>query len=334
MWRYTGCECRAEAGRGPKAVPEVSIELRRKRPRSCTGSGLNPRRKCSFPVAMAAAAARARAAQALDAAVPRDVVLFRHERGSFFRLAGLFCAGQGVFWASLAHSAFTGLRPPPPGVGPDDPLRPRDNKWRWAFTAACATLGRCGIGRSVGSGLNGAGLRPCVRCCGAEAPLLTFAPHICATSAPSLSPPPAPHLPLFPLFPLSAPHLSVLPPPPAPFALSPLISPSSPPHPSPPIGSLIVAAGCFIPLRSVRRLTLHRGGSTVTISTHGPMGLGPGLSFTVPLRHLSCRAHRSDVRTSIPLKVKGRIAFFLLDARGQLDNPRLFDITVGAYRKL
>lgn len=185
------------------------------------------------------AAARARAAQALDAAVPRDVVLFRHERGSFFRLAGLFCAGQGVFWASLAHSAFTGLRPPPPGVGPDDPLRPRDNKWRWAFTAACATL-----------------------------------------------------------------------------------------------GSLIVAAGCFIPLRSVRRLTLHRGGSTVTISTHGPMGLGPGLSFTVPLRHLSCRAHRSDVRTSIPLKVKGRIAFFLLDARGQLDNPRLFDITVGAYRKL
>ncbi|XP_042749066.1 transmembrane protein 223, partial [Lagopus leucura] len=97
---------------------------------------------------------------------------------------------------------------------------------------------------------------------------------------------------------------------------------------------LIVAAGCFIPLRSVRRLTLHRGGSTVTISTHGPMGLGRGRSFTVPLRHLSCRSHRSDVRASIPLKVKGRVAFFLLDARGQLDNPRLFDITVGAYRKL
>lgn len=197
------------------------------------------RRKYRHLVFKMAAAARARAAQALDAAVPRDVVLFRYDRSSFFRLSGLFCAGQGVFWASLAHSAFTGLKPPPPGVGPEDPLRPKDNKWRWSFTAACATM-----------------------------------------------------------------------------------------------GSLIMAAGCFIPLRSVRLLTLHRGGSHVTICTHGPMGLGRGLSITVPLRHCSCRAHRSHIRTSIPIKVKGRAAFFLLDARGQLENPKLFDITVGAYRKL
>lgn len=93
------------------------------------------------------AAARARAAAAvLDvaAAVPRDVVLFRHERDGFFRLAGLFCAGQGIFWTYLAHFAFTALRPtsgPGPGPGPDDPLRPRDHKWRFGFTASCLTLG-------------------------------------------------------------------------------------------------------------------------------------------------------------------------------------------------
>ncbi|XP_064293519.1 transmembrane protein 223 [Phalacrocorax carbo] len=191
---------------------------------------------------MAAARARAAAAVLEATAVPQDVVLFRHERGRFFRLAGWFCAGQGLFWAYLAHFAFTALRPPPgpaPGVGPDDPLRPRDHKWRLGFTTSCLTL-----------------------------------------------------------------------------------------------GSLIVAAGCLFPLRAVRRVTLLRGGTEVAISTHGPLGLGQGPTFTVPLRHISCRAHRSEVPAAIPLKVKGRPFFFLLDKRGQLCNPRLFDVTVGAYRKL
>ncbi|NXX55647.1 TM223 protein, partial [Scopus umbretta] len=151
---------------------------------------------------------------------------------------------QGVFWAYLAHFAFTALRPAP-GIGPDDPLRPRDHKWR--------------------SG------RPRSRI---------------------------------------------------------------DPRPFPPTGSLIVAAGCLFPLRAVRRVTLLRGGSEVTISTHGPLGLGRGPTFTVPLRHISCRAHRSEVPVTIPLKVKGRPFFFLLDKQGQLCHPRLFDITVGAYRKL
>ncbi|NXT14629.1 TM223 protein, partial [Prunella fulvescens] len=76
------------------------------------------------------------------------VVLYEHDRSRFFRLVGLFCAGQGLFWAYLAHFAFTALRPPPvtePGTetapGSDDPLRPRDNKWRYGFTASCLTVG-------------------------------------------------------------------------------------------------------------------------------------------------------------------------------------------------
>ncbi|NWW59822.1 TM223 protein, partial [Ifrita kowaldi] len=175
------------------------------------------------------------------AAVSRDVVLFHHDRSRFFRLVGLFCAGQGFFWAYLAHFAFTTLRPTPapaPGPGPDDPLRPRDNKWRFGFTASCLT-----------------------------------------------------------------------------------------------VGSLIVAAGCLLPLRSVRRVTLLRGGTEVTISTHGPLGLGRGRTLTVPLRCVSGRAHRAEVAAAIPIKVKGRPFFFLLDKGGTLSDPRLFDVTVGAFRK-
>ncbi|NXK01399.1 TM223 protein, partial [Corythaixoides concolor] len=189
----------------------------------------------------AMAAARAAAAAALEVtAVPRDVVLFRHDRGRFFRLAGFFCAGQALFWVYLAHFAFTRLRPAPaPATGADDPLRPRDHKWRLGFTASCLTL-----------------------------------------------------------------------------------------------GSVIAVTGCLFPLRAVRRVTLLRGGAAVAIGTHGPFGLGRGRTVTVPLRHVSCRSHRSEVAAAIPLKVKGHPFFFLLDKRGQLPDPRLFDVTVGAYRKL
>ncbi|XP_039554388.1 transmembrane protein 223, partial [Passer montanus] len=119
---------------------------------------------------------------ALDAAVAaakRDVVLYEHDRSRFFRLVGLFCAGQGLLWACLARFAFTALRPVPgTGAGADDPLRPRDNKWRFAFTASCLT-----------------------------------------------------------------------------------------------VGSLTLAAGWALPLRSVARLTLLRGGTAVAIGTPGPLGL-------------------------------------------------------------
>ncbi|XP_030089801.1 transmembrane protein 223 [Serinus canaria] len=183
-------------------------------------------------------AARA-ALEVAAAAAARDVVLYEHDRGRFFRLVGLFCAGQGLFWAYLAHFAFTALRPVPgPAAGADDPLRPRDNKWRFGFTASCLT-----------------------------------------------------------------------------------------------VGSLTVAAGWLLPLRSVARLTLLRGGSAVAIGTPGPLGIGHR-TLTVPLRDVSGAAHRSEAAAAVPIKVRGRPFFFLMDKRGRLREPRLFDVTVGAARKL
>uniref|UniRef100_A0A8C3QIV5 Transmembrane protein 223 n=1 Tax=Cyanoderma ruficeps TaxID=181631 RepID=A0A8C3QIV5_9PASS len=170
------------------------------------------------------------------AAVSRDVVLYQNDRSRFFRLLGLFCTGQGLFWAYLAHFAFTSLRPKP-GPGPDDPLRPRDDNG-------------AGLGTGVGTA-----------------------------------------------------------------------------------GALTVTAGYVLPLRWVSRLTLLRGGAAVTVDTPGPLGWGRR-SLTVPLRDVSGRAHRNEVTATVPIKVRGRPFFFLLDKRGQLRHPRLFDVTVGAFRKL
>ncbi|XP_053305018.1 transmembrane protein 223 isoform X1 [Spea bombifrons] len=98
------------------------------------------------------------------------------------------------------------------------------------------------------------------------------------------------------------------------------------------MGGLILAAGLLFSRRSVSAVTLHRGGDRVTIVTAGLFGFGS--SFTVPLRHISSMAHRSEVPAMIPLKIKGKPLYFLLDKQGQVSNAKLFDITVGAYRKL
>nr|XP_056709444.1 transmembrane protein 223 [Euleptes europaea] len=188
----------------------------------------------------------------LDARVPRDVLLFQHHRVRFFRLLGLFCAGQFLFWTYLAHFAFHSLRAagakrpdsdprregrPLPALPGGAVLDPGSNKWRLGFTASCLT-----------------------------------------------------------------------------------------------VGCLIVVAGFVFSRRSVSRVLLHRGGQEVTLTTY--YLFGPSSSFTVPLRHISCMSHRSEVPAMIPLKVKGRPFYFLLDKQGRITNAKLFDVTVGAYRKL
>uniref|UniRef100_A0A4X1VKD8 Transmembrane protein 223 n=1 Tax=Sus scrofa TaxID=9823 RepID=A0A4X1VKD8_PIG len=176
-----------------------------------------------------------------DAAPPRDVLLFEHERGRFFAVLGLFCAGQGVFWASLAIAALA--RPPAPARPPDTEspdrgrLDLRSALWRYGLALGCGT-----------------------------------------------------------------------------------------------IGTLVLSAGLLFSLRSVRSVMLRAGGKQVTLTTHAPFGLGA--HFTVPLNQVSCMAHRGEVPAMLPLKVKGRRFYFLLDKAGHFPNTKLFDITVGAYRSL
>ncbi|XP_003798828.1 transmembrane protein 223 [Otolemur garnettii] len=176
-----------------------------------------------------------------DTAPLQDVLLFEHERGRFFAFLGLFCAGQGVFWASLAVAALS--RPPVP-VQYQDAEAPdsghfdlRSAVWRYGLAVGCGA-----------------------------------------------------------------------------------------------IGALVLGAGLIFSLRSVRSVMLRAGGQQVTLTTHAPFGLGA--HFTVPLNQVSCMAHRGEVPAMLPLKVKGRRFYFLLDKSGYFPNTKLFDNTVGAYRSL
>ncbi|XP_007441147.1 transmembrane protein 223 [Python bivittatus] len=97
------------------------------------------------------------------------------------------------------------------------------------------------------------------------------------------------------------------------------------------VGTLILVAGFFYARRSVSRVLLLRGSQEVTFTTYYLFGFTS--SFTVPLRHISCMSHRSEVAAIIPVKIKGRPFYYLLDKQGEITHTPLFDITVGAYRE-
>ncbi|XP_059524249.1 transmembrane protein 223-like [Myotis daubentonii] len=75
----------------------------------------------------------------------RDVLFFEHEPGRFFAVLGLFCAGEAVFWASLAGAALA--RPWVPAQLPDaeipDPGRVdvRSALWRYGLAVGCSAIG-------------------------------------------------------------------------------------------------------------------------------------------------------------------------------------------------
>ncbi|XP_051002028.1 transmembrane protein 223 [Acomys russatus] len=174
----------------------------------------------------------------LQNGVPRDVLLFQHERGRFFAVLGLFCAGQGIFWTSVAVAALSRPLIRIPTEAPNRGyLDLRSALWRYGLAVGCGTM-----------------------------------------------------------------------------------------------GALVLGAGLLYSRRSVRSVMLLAGGQQVTLTTYAPFGLGT--RFTVPLNQVSCMAHRGEVPAMLPLKVKGRRFYFLLDKAGHFPNTQLFDNTVGIYRSL
>ncbi|XP_074515802.1 transmembrane protein 223 [Sebastes fasciatus] len=98
------------------------------------------------------------------------------------------------------------------------------------------------------------------------------------------------------------------------------------------MGAGVVGLGVLFCRRSVSQVILHQGGRMVTVSTQSPLGAGRGRRITVPLSQVACHAHRHESPSFIPLRVKGHKFYFLLDKEGTVNNARLFDTTVGAYR--
>lgn len=87
-------------------------------------------------------------------AVAKDVILFEHDRTRFFRLLAIFCGGQFLFWAYLAHFAFTSLRDTRKHGGEPASVRTElgglfsfdmnlgSNAWRYGFTLGCLVIGK------------------------------------------------------------------------------------------------------------------------------------------------------------------------------------------------
>ena len=70
----------------------------------------------------------------------------------------------------------------------------------------------------------------------------------------------------------------------------------------------------------------------MTFVTHTP--LGKHRMITVDLNRVSCLDHRLSDRAFIPIRVKGKWLYYLLDKKGTFTNPSAFDRTVGLYRDL
>lgn len=100
------------------------------------------------------------------------------------------------------------------------------------------------------------------------------------------------------------------------------------------IGASILGIGVLFCRRSVSQVILHKGGRMVTVSTQSPLGAGRSYRITVPLSQVASHAHRQEAPSFIPLRVKGHKFYFLLDKEGTINNARLFDTTVGAYRSV
>lgn len=84
-------------------------------------------------------------------------------------------------------------------------------------------------------------------------------------------------------------------------------------------------------LRSIRFLILRKDGATVSLVTYGPFGKNRVMD--VPLRYVSAEQSRSQSKVQLPLKVKNRKLYYVMDMRGEFLNQRLYDFTVGLKRR-
>uniref|UniRef100_A0A1A9VY05 Transmembrane protein 223 n=1 Tax=Glossina austeni TaxID=7395 RepID=A0A1A9VY05_GLOAU len=84
-------------------------------------------------------------------------------------------------------------------------------------------------------------------------------------------------------------------------------------------------------LRSVRFLILRKGGKDVALVTYGPFG--HNRIMDIPLKHISAQQSRETAAVHLPLKVRNRSLFYVLDMRGEFKNPKLYDYTAGLNRR-
>ncbi|KAH8369936.1 hypothetical protein KR093_001513 [Drosophila rubida] len=98
------------------------------------------------------------------------------------------------------------------------------------------------------------------------------------------------------------------------------------------IGYGILFAVWMFTLRSVRFLILRKGGQSISFVTYGPFNRNR--IMTVPLKCISAEESRELARVQLPIKVKNKSMYYVLDMRGEFRNPQLFDYTAGLKRRI
>jgi len=96
------------------------------------------------------------------------------------------------------------------------------------------------------------------------------------------------------------------------------------------IGYIILVGAVLFTKRTVRYLTLLKGGQHVQLICYSPFWR-PRL-ITVPLEHMTCNVSRDHIRGHLPIKIKNYWMYFLLDKSGTFTNTQLFDYTAGLKR--
>lgn len=93
---------------------------------------------------------------------------------------------------------------------------------------------------------------------------------------------------------------------------------------------VIIFVGWTYILRSVKFLVAHKNGKDVSIVSYTPFG--ENRIMKVPIKCISAQESRTTAKTFLPLKVKNKSFFYILDMKGEFKNTKLYDQQIGLYR--
>lgn len=78
--------------------------------------------------------------------------------------------------------------------------------------------------------------------------------------------------------------------------------------------------------RSVKYMILHKGGKKISIFTHH---LWRNVCLNIPVEMAKAASHRTDLGLYVPMKLKNKHFYYILDKKGKFLNPELFDHIMG-----
>jgi len=89
----------------------------------------------------------------------------------------------------------------------------------------------------------------------------------------------------------------------------------------------------FYCAKSVRYIIIRKGGQKVRLTCYSVLGMkNKYRHHDLTLDLVSCQAARNSLSGHIPVKVRGKLMYYLVDPKGHFYHPSLFDQTVGVFR--